>query len=567
MDRQYSIGLATLVALVVLYTGGLALYRVQAARAAAPDHSCPTCHTARLSSTTSSPVIGASTVRRQAEGAEEIPSITADHSQFEILQQDFADATAVTEACLTCHNQADEQFHATVHWQWEFEHPQTGQLLGKQHVINNSVLSVADNLAYCATCHTGYGLSGPDFDFTTANNIDCLSCHDTTGEYEKLPGAAGNPAYEPTEYPPGSGNVWQPPDLSIIAQNVGSTSRASCGSCHFNEQNVSPTIHGQLPVELLDPDPSLDVHMASEGVNFSCTTCHEPNNHDFFASRYWPVTMREDVPEHLVHATCSSCHNPELVHANETLNQHSDRIACQTCHIPNYGRASPTLTSWDWSTAGRLDDQGNPIVERNAAGLLVYDSRYGSFEWGEQITPDYVWFNGIITFTKVGDTIDPQQLVPINRLEGSYADPQSKLWPVSRFRGVQPYDSLSNHLVAVDLYGDEPSAYWESFDWEAAIAAGMEYEGIGFSGEYGFVATERFWLLNHMVAPADEALGCGTCHSRDGRLADVGGAYIPGRDRSLPLDIFGGLLVGGALVGVVIHGTLRFVAYRRRSGD
>ena len=44
--------------------------------------------------------------------------ITADHSKFEILQQEFFSGPEVTEACLTCHNEAALQFHKTIHWTW-----------------------------------------------------------------------------------------------------------------------------------------------------------------------------------------------------------------------------------------------------------------------------------------------------------------------------------------------------------------------------------------------------------------------------------------------------------------
>lgn len=96
----------------------------------------------------------------EAESTEEaeataIPRETANHAAYEILQQDFETASDVTRACLTCHNQADEQLHATAHWNWEFEHPETGQLLGKRHIIDNNVLDITENQAYCGSCHFG----------------------------------------------------------------------------------------------------------------------------------------------------------------------------------------------------------------------------------------------------------------------------------------------------------------------------------------------------------------------------------------------------------------------------
>jgi hypothetical protein len=59
------------------------------------------------------------------------------------------------------------------------------------------------------------------------------------------------------------------------------------------------------------------------------------------------------------------------------------------------------------------------------------------------------------------------------------------------------------------------------------------------------------------VAPSEDALGCAECHSREGRLDDLKGFYMPGRDSFRWLDILGYLALGGALIGVLIHGLLR----------
>jgi hypothetical protein len=57
-----------------------------------------------------------------------------------------------------------------------------------------------------------------------------------------------------------------------------------------------------------------------------------------------------------------------------------------------------------------------------------------------------------------------------------------------------------------------------------------------------------------MVAPADNAVSCESCHSRDGRLAHLGGFYIPGRDGSSVLDALGIMTVIGSFVfaGVLV---------------
>lgn len=44
--------------------------------------------------------------------------ITADHGKFEKLQKDFKSGPEVTQACLSCHNEAGRQIRQTIHWTW-----------------------------------------------------------------------------------------------------------------------------------------------------------------------------------------------------------------------------------------------------------------------------------------------------------------------------------------------------------------------------------------------------------------------------------------------------------------
>jgi len=73
------------------------------------------------------------------------------------------------------------------------------------------------------------------------------------------------------------------------------------------------------------------------------------------------------------------------------------------------------------------------------------------------------------------------------------------------------------------------------------------------------------WPVNHMVSPTSQTVTCGECHTRaNGRLARVGGFYLPGRDRNRFVDFTGGGLILLTLAGVLIHGGGRIVASRRR---
>lgn len=443
-----------------------------------------------------------------------------DHSAFGQLQGPFETGPEVTAACLSCHVTAAQEVMATTHWTWEYENLDTGELLGKQHVVNNFCVSVQGNEPRCTSCHTGYGWEDDTFDFTVEQNVDCLVCHDTTGTYKKFPTGAGHPVYdEPKDF---GGVTWEPVDLALVAQNVGKTSRETCGSCHFNGGGGDAVKHGDLDTSLLNASYDLDVHMDAEGLNFSCSTCHVTERHEIPGSRYMMDTS-EGTP-----GTCQSCHGLEPHESNAILNTHIEQIACQTCHIPEFARDHPTKMTWDWSTSGEKNPEGGLLIKTNEDGEVVYDTRKGDFTWEQDVVPEYLWFNGTVDYNLVGDEIDPEAGVVINEIEGSKDDPDARIWPFKEFTGVQPYDSGNNTIVAVHLFSknpDDPTAYWLNYDWDAAITQGMETWGADYSGEYDWVTTEMYWPITHMVAPAEDALSCTDCHTADGRLDFIALGY------------------------------------------
>ncbi|MBD5800993.1 Cytochrome c bacterial [Azoarcus sp. Aa7] len=499
---------------------------------------------------------------------------TADHAKFKELQQSFASGPEVTKACLICHTEAAKQVHSTKHWSWEFLNPATDQKLGKKNVINNFCISVPSNYPFCTSCHVGYGWKDANFDFTAEENVDCLVCHDTTGSYRKLPGLAGHPPYQDTEIPPGSGKFAKAVDLTKVAQKVGRTSRDTCGACHFFGGGGDGVKHGDMDSSLAAPDRELDVHMDATGLDFTCGTCHRTSSHDVPGSRYTPVA-RDTEGAHIpgreddsLPATCPACHG-QAPHKGgghaAKLNDHTDVVACQTCHIPQIARGGvATKMSWDWSTAGQMGPDGKPMLKKDEAGRVIYDSKKGDFVLGENVAPEYRWFNGEVTYTLLGDKVDKSEGVTrINRLGGSATDGKSLIWPMKVFVGVQPYDPVNRTLVTPHTAGNDDTAYWKNFGWEKAIKTGMQVSGAAFSGQVDFVRTEMSWPITHMVAPKEKAVRCGECHMKGGRLEAVGGVYIPGRDANPLIDLFGWLMAGGALLGALVHGGLRIV---RRNG-
>lgn len=507
---------------------------------------------------------------------------TADHSTFEILKKPFASGPEVTAACLTCHTEAAKQVQNSIHWTWDYINPATGQELGKAHVINAFCGNVASNEPRCTSCHAGYGWeSMADGPPKEQSAVDCLVCHDQSGNYAKLDNAAGHPPLSPVRDGAKTitGVAAKPVDLNLAAQSVGMPSRENCGQCHFYGGGGDNVKHGDLSSVLYDPDRSVDVHMSKDGASLVCSDCHVTNHHEWAGSRY-NVTAHDTAGlgrpgERRDVATCESCHGTEPHEAvsliGMKLNDHIDKVACQTCHIPEFARGGvATKTVWDWSTAGKLKDGKaygeEDFVQSDGKHLHTYLSTKGDFEWGEDVVPFYAWFDGQVEYTTGDQTIDPTEVVDINRISGSAGDGKSRIWPFKRMEGRQAYDSQLNKLVYNHVYGPETdTAFWSNFDWSKSIQAAMDYVGEPYSGEFDFVDTHMYWPITHMVAPKEGALDCEACHAKDGRLADLAGFYMPGRDPGGPVDKIGLAILIAALAGVAGHGLLRIVM--RRGGQ
>lgn len=500
---------------------------------------------------------------------------TADHTKFKELDRAFASGPEVTKACLSCHTEAARQVHRTKHWTWEFMNPENKQRLGKKNVINNFCISVPSNYAACTACHVGYGWKDGNFDFAKEENVDCLVCHDTTGLYQKPPGLAGNPVVgAPLELPPGSGKFLKPVDLAKVAQKVGKTSRDTCGACHFRGGGGDGVKHGDMDTSLAAPEGEVDIHMDAAGLDFTCGTCHKTSSHDVPGSRYTPTAIdkggahirgkdKQGNP-----ATCVACHsNAPHKEAKQAarLNHHANKVACQTCHIPEFARGGvPTKMVWDWSTAGKLDKDGKQFTIKDEKGHDIYASHKGDFVLGENVKPEYRWFNGEITYTLLGDKIEKgDKPTQINRIGGSPSDGKSLIWPMKIMRGKQPYDPVNKTLVTPHTAGNDDTGFWKNLDWEKAIETGMRTSGAPFSGKVDFVETEMYWPTTHMVAPKDKALGCTECHARDGRLKGIEGVYMPAQHNNRLVDTVGWAVVFMAILGVLGHGLIRVIAARK----
>jgi len=97
---------------------------------------------------------------------------TTDHTRHKVLQQDFKSGMEVTRACLSCHSEAEAQFHKTVHWTWLADPAEKTREYGKGgNSLNNFCISTNKNQdKSCLACHPGWGTSRD-------SGVNCLVCH------------------------------------------------------------------------------------------------------------------------------------------------------------------------------------------------------------------------------------------------------------------------------------------------------------------------------------------------------------------------------------------------------
>lgn len=411
--------------------------------------------------------------------------VHTDHTNM--IAGPFEDGPSVTRECLSCHPEAGQEMLRTRHWEWlgpESEisgHPEPTRI-GKANLINNFCIGVQNNWVKCVSCHAGYGWADANYDFSNEENIDCLICHDSSGQYAK--GDYGFPK--------------KGVDLLTVAKSVTTPGRNNCGACHFNGGGGNGVKHGDLDGSLIYPTERIDVHMGR--YDMVCVDCHRTRNHKI-AGRSLGVSV-----DNHNRVLCLDCHREDL-HKDERINAHTSSVSCNTCHIPEFAKDDPTKMTWDWSTAGQDLDINDSHV---------YLKIKGSFTYARKVTPQYYWYNGKSDRYLLGDTIDPSQTTPINYPHGSIHDREARLYPFKIHYTNQPYDKKYNYFHSPTTAGE--GGYWHEFNWDKALRLGSEATGLPFSGQYGFARSEMFWKTSHMVSPKEDALQCVDCHDDNGRL-------------------------------------------------
>jgi octaheme c-type cytochrome (tetrathionate reductase family) len=370
---------------------------------------------------------------------------TTDHIKHKALQKDFKSGLEVTRACLSCHSEAETQFHKSIHWTWLADPADTEKQFGKAgNSLNNFCIST--NKATdksCLACHPGWGTS-------MESGINCLVCHsrkemnwdEAMEDINAFLEAGDDDSVEIAKEIQA--------ELQEAAQSVGRPGRQNCGSCHFYGGGGDGVKHGDLDSSLAKPNKVLDVHMGVDSQNFECVRCHNTTLHNIAGRVYTLPAAKERkslIEDDLASKiTCESCHTDRPHMTGSKANDHTDTVACQSCHIPEFARVNPTKMSWDWSQAGKTND-GKKYKTKDAFGQTDYMTIKGQMKWAKNIQPQYLWYNGIIKSVTAKDQIDPSQPVKVSWPVGSRSDANARIYPFKVHRGNQPYDTQHNTLL------------------------------------------------------------------------------------------------------------------------
>ena len=482
---------------------------------------------------------------------------TADHSKHKVLQKDFTSGAELTQACISCHSEAETQFHKTIHWTWLADPAEENRQYGKAgNSLNNFCISTNKTVdAGCLSCHPGWGN-------TKESAVNCLVCHSQTKMNfdEAITDIKGFLEEGDDESKEIAREIQA--ELRDAAQNLGLPARQNCGSCHFYGGGGDGVKHGDLDTSLVKPSKTLDVHMGVDGQNFTCTRCHTTTLHNISGRVYTQpaATDRKSLVEDDLtnKITCESCHTSQPHKSGQKMNEHTDKVACQSCHIPDFARVNPTKMSWDWAKSGKLKD-GKKFKTKDEFGKFDYMSIKGQMKWAKNVKPEYHWYNGVIKSVTASDKIDPAGTVKVSWPVGDRQDANSRIYPFKVHKGNQPYDKMHQTLLMPLLSGKQ--GYWNHLDWDKALSVGQASMDLPFSGEFGFVETAYVFPITHMVAPKAKSLSCTECHSKtDSRLAHLKGFYMPGRDVSKILNFAGWGAVLASLIGVLIHALGRFLS-------
>lgn len=442
-------------------------------------------------------------------------------------------------------------------------------------------------------------------------NENCGQCHGTVHSDIQVPLVLEACTWETGT----TGQIISPQRISQSGMNIAAKAtlerswdihaerQLKCTDCHFSLNNPIYANQKQEPSHLLFDPRRLELgeYLKRPDHNFARGQSAQYN-----VAAELKGTMRR----------CESCHNAQKSHANwlPYIERHMAVLACESCHIPQM--YAPAIEYYDWTvlkpnaqpqTACRGIEQG---VSAEVASLSKMP-----FTVSHLVT-------GYKPVLLQRTNIDGQRLLaPYNLITTFYwvyDDANGNTRPVrlvdlqvAYFKGGQD-GSVSYRpeiVAAFDTNGDgtlsENELVIDSAAKQEAVAKQLASLGLKNPRIQGQVQP---YSINHNIADGDHAVrDCRACHGENSRLTQplkladytpagvmptlveqtnvnpVGeivrdengalyyvpqpvreGIYIFGHSRVKWVDSFGALFFVGVLLGVLGHGTLRYISFLRQ---
>jgi hypothetical protein len=413
-----------------------------------------------------------------------------------------------TATCLQCHEDEAKTFFHSQHYQWQGDAPQIvnsdGEKLGKRNTINDFCTNPMANwigltrnsrgeviTQGCSKCHAGLGLvPTPELSQQQLENIDCLICHVSGYRRDLYPNDDGSLSWKPI--------LWKNQEgLDSVSKRVSLPTRTMCLRCHSGSGGGPNFKRGDLEYALADPDPDFDVHMATEGNDLQCITCHGGEDHRV-RGRGTDLSGT-DMPSKPLSCDAADCHG-STPHKAEVLNYHTARVYCTTCHIPTFAKDDATDMVRDWSTAAY-----NEVTDKYSATITL----------GKDVTPAYAWYNGTTWEQLPGQPVkmQPDGTVGMMVPQGSRTDPKARIYAFKLHRAKMPVLDQKSWIIPIVV-----EEFFASGNMDEAVEnAAKDMYGIE-DASYHWVDTTRYMGIFHEVVPAKQALSCLDCHGPDGHL-------------------------------------------------
>ena len=514
-----------------------------------------------------------------------------DPESGKVVTWDWNESGVVEMNCFLCHTpEPDNQARKAALEEGAFAWANTATLLGSGIVEQSS-----EGYTWNPQAFDEDGALKPEFvTIQDPGNENCGLCHGLVHDNldEPLVKASCEAESWSTET---TGQIVSPQRLSDSGMNlrgkedlsrtwdVHAERAVNCTDCHYSLNNPV-YFQGENSIEHLDFDPrriEIGEYLAQPV-------------HDFARGQSAQGTLAPELKDSM--RRCESCHNIEATHDwLPYKDRHVAALTCETCHIPKL--YSPAIQQVDWTV---IQTDSKP-----QSACRGYVGESGSLE--SLITG----YEPVLMSRQELD--GDSRIAPYNLITAwfwVYGDPP---------RPVREIDLQAAWLNGDSYHADVLTAFDENFDGElsenelminseekqAVIAGRLKALGLQNPRIQGEIQP---YSINHDIAAGEWATrDCKTCHSNNSRTAQpfllasytpagvipefvsdsntlpsgkvytdsdgklyyqptnqADGWYILGYNHVNWIDTFGGLMFFGVLLGIALHGGLRFITSLRK---